>query len=150
MIYKVDRLSNNYDKIFPLVRKAWDEVDQRSEHMKLDPDIDTYTELEDNGMIRLYLVYLDETEQDLVGFLIAIIQPVLHSKSKFQATTDVVYVDPNHRGVGAKLISLAENDLREEGVHWFSFAMKEEWSSHSKLAEKLGFKLNERIYQKVL
>ena len=147
MKYSLEVLSKIKDEMFPLFKAAWDEVDQLAEHVELDPDWDKIWQLEDMGMWRTYTSRTDEGE--LVGLICVIVQNLLHSKGNYHAMTDVSYVKPEHRGNFKTLLSLVEQDLKEEGVKWFSFTLKS-WDKRGGFLEKMGFTLHENVYQKVV
>ncbi len=148
MIYGIERLTDILDEFVPFTQKAWDEVSQLRDTFKLDPDIESYLLLDDAGMLRLYTMR-EGDDNLLVGYALYIIQPVLHCKGSFQAVSDVMYIEPEYRGNGYTLLNLVQEDLKKEGVKWFSFTVKA-WLDSGKLAEKLGCKLYEKVYQKEL
>lgn len=134
------------DEITPLIEMVWEEVDQRADVMPLDLDRDAYYELYQAGMLRYYTA---RTEGVLVGFIVVMVQKNLHSKGRFSGVTDVMYIKPEYRGNFSDLLLLVEEDLRVEGVSWFTFITKS-WLDSGGLADKLGYKHYENINQKVL
>jgi len=145
MNYCLESIKTLRTEIYPLFEAAWNEVDQCAEHMPLDPDWERTEMLEDMGMWRTYTLRTDEKE--LVGFICVLVQPLLHSKNHFHAFTDVAYVKPEHRGQFKKLLAIAEDDLKEEGVTWFSFVLKS-WDKRGAFLEDMGYVLHENNYQK--
>ena len=145
MIYALESLHKVQDEIWPLFQAAWGEVDQLADHMELDPDWDKAKQMEDMGMWRTYTSRNEEGE--MVGFICVIIQSLLHSKGNYHAMTDVAYVKPEYRGKFKTLLTLVEEDLKEEGVKWFSFVLKS-WDKRGKFLEDMGFTLFENTYQK--
>lgn len=147
MIYSIEPILKIRTEIWPLFQAAWGEVDQLAEHVELDPDWNKAGQLEAMGMWRTYTSRTDEGE--LVGFICSVIQPLLHSKGNYHAVTDVAYVKPEYRGNFKTLLGLATEDLKAEGVKWFSFTLKS-WDKRGAFLESAGFTLHENIYQKVL
>jgi len=145
MIYALESVDQVKDDIWPLLQACWEEVDQLAEHMELDPDWEKFQQLQDMGMLRTYTSRNNEGE--MVGFICVIIQSLLHSKGNYHAMTDVAYVKPEYRGKFTTLLSLVEEDLKEEGVGWFSFVLKS-WDKRGKFLEDMGFTLFENTYQK--
>ncbi len=129
------------------IQALWDEVDQRNELMQLDPDYDLYKllEIEDR-----WFFYTAEFEGK-TSFYSFFIQPSLHVKGTQQLVPDFIYVVPEHRGTGVAetLLLAAEAKAKEAGVNWVSITFKD-FNKHDKLAEKLGYKLYENTFQKVI
>lgn len=148
MIYSVEDTFEVLDEFLPLTRKAWNEVDQLKGVMDLDPNLEAYKQLNDSGQLRLYTIR-EEDSKVMVGYALYLIQPVLHCKGQFSAISDVMYIEPEYRKLGTTLLTLVQEDLKLEGVKWFSFTVKE-WLDNGKLAERLGCKLFEKVYQKEL
>ncbi len=147
MIYSVEPILKIQHEIYPLFEAAWAEVDQLAEHVPLDPDWEKAGQLEEMGMWRTYTSRTDDGE--LIGFICVVIQSLLHSKNNYHATTDVAFVKPEHRGRFKTLLDLAQEDLKEQGVKWFSFTLKS-WDNRGDFLDIMGFKLHENVYQKVL
>lgn len=146
MIYGIEDVFEILDEFLPLTREAWEEVDQAKGVMEFNPDIEQYRKLNDNGYLRLYTM---REKGRLVGYALYLIQPVLHCKGYFGASSDVMYIKEQYRGSGVKFLSLIQDDLKGEGVKWFSFTVKT-WLDTGRLAEALGCKLFESVYQKEL
>lgn len=81
----------------------------------LDPDVEAYCRLEDQGLLRCYTARIGS---QLIGYAVFLVGPSLHYRGSVQARADVVYVAPAHRHtrVGFKLLVHADMALREEGV----------------------------------
>ena len=146
MNYGVEDLMDSLDEVLKLSDECYDEVDQRRELFEFDPDIESYDKLNKSGMIRFYTM---REECELVGFMIFIIQPALHIKGVFNASSDVMYIRKEHRGLGKTLLELVQEDLKEQGVKWFTFGVKS-WLDDGKLGKAIGCKLYENIYQREL
>lgn len=136
------------EELGALGKKAWDEVDQLNTHFKFDLDWDAIKNLEANGMWRTYCMR-DPSSNKMIGFLAVVIQSLLHSKGTYHAITDCAYVEPEYRGGFSKLLSLCEQDLRDEGVKMFTFTLKS-WDLRGDFLENKGFTHYENIYQKVI
>ncbi len=148
MIYGIESFKDIKGELIPYTLSAWEEVDQMKGTFELNPDVEAYEALESAGMLRLYTMRVSEGTP-LIGYALYIIQPVLHCKGNFHAVSDVMFIDKEYRGLGEHLLTLVQDDLREEGVKWFSFTVKA-WLDSGKLAEKLGCQLFESVYQKEL
>jgi hypothetical protein len=148
MIYSVENTFDVLDEFLPMTKKAWDEVDQLKGVMEYDPNLEAYRQLNDAGQLRLYTIREEDTKR-MVGYALYLVQPVLHCKGQFTAISDVMYIEPEYRKLGTTLLTLVQEDLKLEGVKWFTFTVKD-WLDNGKLAERLGCKLFERVYQKEL
>lgn len=148
MIYTLESPDTLVKELLPLMQMVWNEVDQRKEGgFELDIDVELYLQLIELGVYKPYSIRTDEGK--LVGYIGVSITPSLHCKGRKDASTDVMYVHPKYRGCGSKLLKLIVEDLKEEGVTWFSFVTKA-WLDEGGLAEELDFKLYETVYQKRL
>lgn len=148
MIYSVESPFDVLDELLVLTKKTWDEVDQRDGKIKYEPDLDAYQKLHDAGMLRLYTIRKEE-DRKMIGYVIFLVQPALHCKGTFQAVSDVMYIEPEHRGLGTTLLTLAQEDMKQEGVKWFTWTVKA-GTDNGKLAERIGCEHYENVYQRIL
>lgn len=146
MNYSLESIRKIQHEIWPLYQAAWAEVDQLSKHMELNPNWEQAFELEEAGMWRTYTARVDG---ELVGFICVVVQELLHSMGNYHAATDVAYVKPEHRGSFTTLMELTIDDLKDQGVKWYSFNLKA-WDKRGGFLEKMDFKLHENSYQKVI
>jgi len=146
MIYGLEPFDTLYPELKHLMRGIWEEVDQRKDHVVMKPDVENYTLLTETGNYKPYTIRTDDRE--LIGFIGIFVHRSMHC-GDVDAVTDYMYVKPEYRGVGATLLKLIEDDLREEGVDSFSFICKTALDNGN-LAKKLDFKLYEQTYQKRL
>ena len=146
MIYSLEFLEEIQEEIAPMFQDAWDEVDQLADYVELDPDWDRILKLEELGIWRTYTA---RSEGKLVGYVCVLIDSLLHSKGHYHAATDVAYMKPEARGCFNEFLRLVEDDLKIEGVEWFTFTLKS-WDKRGKFLEKKGFRLYENVYQKYI
>ena len=145
---KLKRLTTEeVEQMITVVQATWDEVDQRNELMQLDPDYALYKQAELTDVWFFYTA----TYKNTVSFYSFFIQPNLHVKGTKQLVPDVIYVDPKHRGKGIAdiLLLAAEAKGKEEGVNMISITLKD-FDKHNTLVERLGYKLYENTFQKVI
>lgn len=135
------------EQMISIVQATWDEVDQRNEIMKLDPDYELYKQAE----IADSWFFYTATYKGTTSFYSFFIQPSLHVKGSKQLIPDVIYVDPKHRGKGIAdiLLLAAEGKAKEAGVTMISITLKD-FDKHNNLVERLGYKLYENSFQKVI
>lgn len=114
----------------------------------LAPDYDAYKRLADCGMLRCVTVRADE---ELVGYIIFIIQPHLHYMTCKTAFEDIYYIRPDFRKgrVGIRLFKYAEEVLKGIGVNRVIMHTKIHMDN-SKLFEYLGYKWTDKLFTKIL
>jgi GNAT superfamily N-acetyltransferase len=148
MQYMVEDLIEDREYVAAAGDACWREVDQMKGDLQYDLDWEIYTELNDKGQLRYYTVRTDEGRK--VGFALFIISPSLHNKGHFVAGSDCMYIEKDYRGCGQELLSLAIDDLKLEGVSWFSFNVKSWLDKSGNLGKDLGCTLYENVYQRSL
>ncbi len=101
-------------ELMPLLRAHAHEVAHYPD-LPLDPDMETYAKIEATNGLR---VYTARHEGALVGYLAFFVHRSLHYSGSVFAHSDVLYVDPAHRGTrtGVALIRYAHEQLKAEGV----------------------------------
>ena len=137
---QIERVTlSDLKNIFSMIIATWDEVDQRKKlGLVLNPDWKIYEELERQGLLFVY------TLEDK-GYASFIASPDLHRKGHLSAQSDVVYIDPKHRGEFEKCLPVIEKDLKERGIDFVSMIVK------TRVDESLyNYTLYEKTYQKVL
>lgn len=77
-------------------------------------DFETYISSYDAGLCKLYTSRLEN--RDLVGYACFFIRKNIHYMDSIQAVQDVIYVDPNHRGMGGRFIKYCDGRLKDLGV----------------------------------
>lgn len=112
-----------WDEALPLLFAHWKEV-AHYQDIELTPDIETYTRLEANGVIRVftaraprYDVPPDDRSGLLVGYALFIVTPHLHYRQVVQAQNDVIYIQPDQRGtMPLRFIDFCTESLFADGV----------------------------------
>ena len=146
MIYSVEVFGEVEDEIVAMGHKCFKEVDSRQGKVPFKANTKMYNILQENGNLRVYTM---RGEGVLVGYAMYIIQESLHCEGVFQALSDSMYIEKEHRGLGKELIELIQEDLTEEGVKTFSFTVKA-GLDNGNLAEATGCYLYENVYHKRL
>jgi len=114
----------------------------------LAPDYDAYKRLADAGMLRCITVRADE---ELIGYIIFVVQPHLHYMTCKTAFEDIYYIRPDFRKgrVGIRLFKYAEEVLKGIGVNRIIMHTKIHMDN-SKLFEYLGYKWTDKLFTKIL
>jgi len=146
--YHVESFADAYQEAKPLIFNHWDEIALNKENIALNPDVEAYQKLEDQGRLHIYTAREGEK---LVGYFAVIAVEHLHYKDHIFAHNDVIYVDPEYRkGFTAwRLIKFAEQQLTLSGVSVMMINIKRH-KPFDKLLQRLNFKETESIYSKRL
>jgi len=128
----------------PLYEKHWREVCWRPEKFPLAPDHERYRALEKAGALRIYTA---REAGILLGYAVFVVTRHLHYRDVLVANNDLLFVDPARRGawLGVKLLKLARDSLKAEGVQAVSIRMKDEhaWGA---IARRVGFEPMEQVW----
>lgn len=143
------------DGLDDMIALDWEELEHHKDTSPFDPNWPTYLRLERDGVYRLAVLRKNGV---MVGYNGFFIQPPLHSRSTLWAVNDLVYVDPDHRGLaGVKMLRQTEHMLRELGVRIVMYASKPHdlsgkrgRDSVGQLFEKLGYEPFDQSWTKVL
>jgi GNAT superfamily N-acetyltransferase len=145
VIYSVEVFGEIEDEVINMALKAWLEVDSRGA-ASFNPNIAMYNKLQEAGALRVYTI---RDKGVMVGCALFLVSESLHSMGKYHAATDFMYIEKDFRGLGSELINLAAQDMKEEGVNWFSFVVKAHADSGA-LGEETNATLYEHVYNKRL
>lgn len=114
MNFKRERAKDIIDDIKPLIIRNWQETGFYKD-IPLDPDFERYVNTDDSGFLRIFTARNGDGE--LCGYAIFFVVPHLQFRSSLQASQDVIYLDPECRGIaGVNFIRWCEDELRKEGV----------------------------------
>lgn len=115
----------------------------------LEPDYEAYKRLADNGMLRCITCRVGE---ELVGYIVFIVQPHLHYKSCRTAFEDIYYIAPEYRKgrVGIKLFQYAEKVLKEMCKVDRIILHTKVHMDNSRIFEYLGYKNSDKLFTKLL
>lgn len=134
------------EHFFDLFRQHYEEIAWRKDKIKLNPDMDKYKAMADNGMAKMYTAREDGA---IVGYAIWFLVKHLHYKDTLKAMNDILYVAPEKRGgmLGMNLIRYSEQELIKHGVHTVGLHIKKsfDWGY---VAERMGFEPVETLYEK--
>lgn len=134
LTYQRESLASTWHEGLDLIRANHAETGLPDE--RFDPDDARYFNLEAMNLMKLFTArYGDE----LVGYAVFLVAPHLHYKGVFWAMQDVLYVKPDHRGVGAvRFMEWQDEELAREGVERILRDVAERHDYHRTL-ERLGY-----------
>lgn len=134
-------------EMIPLLYKHYKEI-AHYQDIELDPDYEQYLKIQELGMIRVFTAR-DEINSSLIGYSVFFVRHNLHYKNSKQAVQDILFLHPERRGVGGKLIDFADSMLTADGVQVVYHHVKKE-HNFGKLLERKGYELIDLIYGKRL
>lgn len=142
MKFKREFVQDVIEEIKPLIRKHFAEI-ALFQDIPLDPNYEAYALVEKVGALRIFTARSDEGE--LQGYAFFFVRQHIHSKNSIQATQDLLFIDPNHRGAGLKFIRFCEGELKQEGVDVIYQTVTTRCNFELMLV-RLGYELTEKIY----
>lgn len=112
--YQQEAFVDVLPEAMPLLEAHWLELNN-TPGVPLDVNLDVYEHAQSMGGLRVFTAR--GSNNVLIGYSCVFVHRGLHNAQQ-QATQDVFYVVPEHRGgmVGTRLIKFAEDELRREGV----------------------------------
>lgn len=108
---------------------------------ELNPDWNAYRKLFEKGVLA---VVTARRNNEIVGYTVNFISRHLHY-SFLYGVNDIIYMHPEYRGYGIKLIKTTERLLKDKGVEFFSMSIKPH-VDFRRVLEKLGYHLLEYQY----
>jgi hypothetical protein len=146
--YQQEFLSSVRGEIEPLLNSHWEEVESNKDIIKLNPDWEVYTLLENEGKLKIFTA---RDVGELIGYFVVVVGINPHHKDHLFAANDIIYLSPEHRKgfTGVKLISFSEKCLKADGVSVLTINTKIH-KPFDKLMDFLKFRKIERVYSKYL
>lgn len=143
--YQAEQYKDCIDEALPLLSMHWEEI-AHFKDIKLNPDFEQYATFDSLGMLR---VYTARKNNILIGYAVYFVRSNPHYKHSLQAVQDILYIHPQHRGIGGRLILFADEALKEEGVEVVYQHIK---AAHNvgRLLERLRYELVDLVYAKRL
>lgn len=142
------------DGLADIVARHWAEVGMHKEDVPLAVDWERYYRLEADGILKLMAARQDDR---LVGYASFLVMPHMHYSTTLHAMNDAIYVDPDVRGVGIKLIRAAEKALAELArpkpvriLYHAKLHVEKERGTLARVFEALGYKAFETSHDKVV
>jgi hypothetical protein len=143
---KIDRLLD--DGVEELLYDHWREVGLDHDNVPLDPDWERARCLERMGILHTAALRRDGK---LLGYNAFHVTPHIHYRSVIFAVNDVLFVDPDGRGIaGVKLVKGVEPMLAALGVRKVYYHTKVHVPLTGDLLGKLGYSHIENIYSKTI
>lgn len=134
-----------YEEMKPLTVLHYEEIAHYKD-IPLEPDLEMYHRIEEQGCLRLYTV---REEGELIGYSIFFLKENPHYKSSLQANQDIVFIRKDKRGQGREFLAWCDDQLKSDGVDVVYHHVK---AAHNfgPLLERQGYNLVDLIYGKRL
>lgn len=135
--------------VFNLCELHWEEIANNKEAIKLAPNVEQYTTMQNAGILNNLVIYDDEK---IVGYSVLLIAPHLHYMNDKYAYVDVLYLNPEYRKskLGILLVNETEKFAKEQGAKIIQHHVKPHHQTLGKIIERKGYKVAETIYAKLL
>jgi len=119
-----------------------------TKEFELSPNYDRYRRIEEAGILKTITCRSDE---ELVGYILAMVIPNLHYKTCMMAVEDIYYLRKDYRKgrIGINMFKFFEAEMRKLGVNRIMLTTKVH-QDNSKLFEYLGYSFIEKTFSKVL
>ena len=133
------------EKWTPLFKQNFNE--NKESHMEYSIQIQRYVDLDESDQLLTFGVFEKGTE-NVVGYNMFIVQ--IHPQhGLLSAHQEVIYISPEHRGLGPRLIRWSDKELDALGIKVIYYILKSK-SRMSGALRKFGYEETERIYVKYL
>lgn len=142
----------NIDDVFNSIQNLFiehrEEVTTHKHIMILNPDMDKYRKLEEQGVLLILAAY---AEDKLVGYSVNFINNNLHYADLRMCTNDLLFVKKEYRNssIGFKLIKETERMARERGAGIILWHAKEK-TSLSVMLPGIGYGIQDIVFSKEL
>lgn len=146
--FKQEFIDDVEDEIIALGELHMAEVHHQHDLLPVDFDLDLYRKAEGLGLLKIFTA---RDEGELIGYVVVVITPDIHSKGNFLASDDGFFVKREYRkhGHGTRLLQFAETCLKEDGFATFHVSSTM-MNPIDDLLLRVGYKEIERKYEKVL
>lgn len=136
MEFKLEKISDIWDELYPLYEEHWKETEEYRHGQELDMDKNRYIQYEDMGFFFMFTV---RDGKKLVGNMGMYVMPSMHTK-KLVATEDTLFLLPEYRknGNAFNFCNFVEDDMRKRGVIEVVMTVKTTNKAY-KFCERLGF-----------
>lgn len=134
------------DRCLSLAREHYYEVEEKSSTVPFNLNMDMLNTLSELGLIRNVVA---EKDGEIVGYFTNVLSPCIYT-SKMTAKELGIFLLPKARGGSTfyRMLKLTEQLSKEAGCYSQMIAFKE--GHDTGLAERVGYKKTETLYQKLL
>ena len=146
--YRVIQFSDYLDDLDQMLYEHWIEMGKHRDEVPLDPDYICAATLQDSEHLLTIGVFDDE---EMVGYSINILTPLLHSRDTLGAQNAVLWLRPQYRKgfTGVRLIQYTEMMAKHMGCKIFLLSARPD-TVMFELLPKLKYDVHETVYSRVL
>lgn len=146
--FQIEKLDQFLESAFPLFDNHYQEVVEKTDVIKLNPNLDIYYILEKKNILEIHTARDDEK---LIGYSMWIVNQHINFKDSLTANSDSLYVSPEYRKgmFGAKFIKWTFEKIKERNPQRVMFHVKDS-VDYSPILKRLGSKHCESTYTMVL
>jgi hypothetical protein len=146
--YQHEKFNDYFEEAKDLLQKHYEEIAERTDVIKLDPDVDRYNALEQNGMLETHTI---RDNGVLIGYSLWFVSYNIHYKQSLVASSDVLYIAPNYRKgmIGVKFIKWTTEEIKKRKPQKIVFHVKP-FMDYGHLLERQGANYFEKLYSIVL
>lgn len=135
-----------FQEAYPLLEAHWKEITHYPDIL-LKPNLALYLAAEAKGSARTYCARTEAGQ--LVGYAVFFLAYNPHYCDSLQASQDIIYVDPAHRGRGLQFLNWCDTQLQAEGVQVVRHHIKAAHNFGPALL-RIGYTLEDLIYSRRL
>jgi ribosomal protein S18 acetylase RimI-like enzyme len=146
MRIEVTTFAESYEEALPLIEDHWEEVPFGPwKDLGIEVNTAFYLSAEEEGYLRVIVARNDDDK--MIGYVVLSCSEMNHHQGVWQASTDVVYVDPEYRGqkVAQQMLVACSEQCKEKGITFFSVVVNPNMD-FSAMLEKTGAIQTEKIY----
>lgn len=149
--FQVERFGDVIDEALPLLNSHWAEIAEDRDCIPLSPNYRQYAELDAKNKL---LICTGRRAGKLIGYACFIVDFGLHYSTVLVAKSDVIWMSPDERRLGAKaalgLVDLFERELLGRGVCTVRIGSKLKHPALARLLAYKGYVAVETISKKML
>lgn len=137
-----------FDNIQDLFIEHREEVTTHKHIMILNPDMDKYRKMEEQGVLLILAAYV---ENKVVGYSVSFVCPHIHYADLIHAMNDLLFVKKEYRNsmIGFKLIKETERKAKGRGARFMLWHAKEN-TSLAVMLPGMGCGIQDIVFSKEL
>lgn len=147
--FAVEKLSDIREEVAPLLQADWDEIQHDKDKIPLKPHWDLYIQLEAMEVIRIFTA---RSKGKLIGYMVFVFTPSMHSEGHNLAVCDTLYVDKAHRKgfMALRFMAFCEMQILAEGkISWLQVTTTER-NPIDPIMKRLGYSKTGTCFEKVI
>jgi hypothetical protein len=146
--FQVEPLYPFVYELMDLFKNHYQEIAERTDVIKLDPDLDTYEALVKLDKLEVHTI---RDSEKLIGYSLWFITNHIHYKKSITCSSDILFIHPEYRKgmTGVKFIKWSVAKIKEHNPQRIMFHVKDS-VDYSAIIKRMGAKHFESIYTIVM